>query len=81
MKVLSILVFSFIILYLVTKRKYLLQNSSLNFRIFSKKIVFIVLRNLMSTFRTKMRLNHQQKYVCMCKRFICFLVLIVIIQG
>ena len=31
------------------------------------KIVFIVLRNLMSAFRTKMRLKQQEKYVCMCK--------------
>ena len=63
------------------QHKFLLQNSSLDFRIFCIKIVFILLRNLMSTFRTKMRLNQQLEYVCMCKRFICFLVLILIIQG
>jgi hypothetical protein len=68
-------------LYLITERKCLLQNSNLNFRIFCIKIVFIVLMNLMNTFKTKMRLNQQQKYVCMYKRFICFLVLILIMQG
>jgi len=45
-KVLSILVFSFITLYLVTLRKSLLQNSNLSFKLFCIKIIFIVLTNL-----------------------------------